>query len=91
MSKDAIEWTPLLTWIGITETDRREWHTAYPACDIDVELVRMTCWLRANPAKAHKKLWRRFITNWLTRQQERGGGMRSRPMVQDSKRNWFNE
>jgi hypothetical protein len=30
-------------------------------------------WLLSNPQKAHKKAWRRFVTNWLSRAQERGG------------------
>jgi hypothetical protein len=34
----------------------------------------MTEWLRANPAKAHKSRWRAFVTSWLTRSQDKGGG-----------------
>jgi hypothetical protein len=34
-------------------------------------------WLKANPAKARKSLWRAFVTKWLTRSQDRGGGMPS--------------
>lgn len=64
-------------WEGISCDDRAAWQKAYPACDIDRELLAMIEWAKANPAKAHKKNYRRFITNWLTRSQERGGGMRS--------------
>jgi hypothetical protein len=35
-------------------------------------------WLIANPAKAVKSNWRRFIVNWLSRSQDKGGGMPSR-------------
>lgn len=33
----------------------------------------MSEWLKANPTKAKKSNWLRFITNWLARQQDRGG------------------
>jgi len=60
-------------WEGITEDDKRGWAEAYPACDVGVELTRMREWLIANPTKAVKSNWRRFITNWLSRSQDRGG------------------
>jgi hypothetical protein len=34
-------------------------------------------WLKANPAKARKSLWRAFVTKWLTRSQDRGGSVPS--------------
>jgi hypothetical protein len=37
----------------------------------------MTEWLKSNPAKAHKSRWRAFVTKWLTRSQDRGGGQPS--------------
>jgi hypothetical protein len=37
----------------------------------------MTEWLKANPAKAKKSRWRAFVTAWLTRSQNRGGGKAS--------------
>lgn len=57
---------------GVTETDKQTWKEAYPACNITTELKRMEVWLVANPTK-RKKNYRRFITNWLARNQERGG------------------
>jgi hypothetical protein len=71
---DPIRWTPAAGWEGITPEDRAAWGTAYPACDIPGELARMSEWLRANPAKAHKSRWRAFVTAWLTRSQDKGGG-----------------
>jgi len=59
-------------WEGITDADKSGWSAAYPACDIDVELNRMAEWLKANPEK-RKVRYRRFITNWLARAQDRGG------------------
>jgi hypothetical protein len=70
---DAVSWTADAGWAGITDADRQEWRLAYPACDLAAELAKATSWLRANPAKAHKSNWRRFIVSWLTRSQDRGG------------------
>jgi hypothetical protein len=60
-------------WGGITEKDMEAWKKAYPACDVAVELKKMAEWIKANPAKGKKSNWRRFIVNWLARQQDRGG------------------
>ena len=60
-------------WLNITEELKRAWKQAYPACDIDVELLRMREWILSNPVKGKKKNWRRFIINWLARTQEKGG------------------
>jgi hypothetical protein len=62
-----------LKWEGIGEGDIAAWKEAYPACDLDLELRRMIEWLKANPKKAVKSNYRRFITNWLTRAQDKGG------------------
>jgi len=71
---DAIRWSIEGGWSGITDGDRREWSAAFPACDPDRELAAAGVWLKANPAKAVKRAWRRFVVNWLARSQERGGG-----------------
>jgi uncharacterized protein YdaU (DUF1376 family) len=75
--KDAIGWSVESGWQGITEQHRQAWATAYPACTLDIELVRATEWLIANPTKARKSNWRRFLVSWLTRSQDRGGTIRS--------------
>lgn len=69
----GIVWTADAGWQGITDADRQEWRLAYPACDLAGELAKATSWLKANPAKAHKSNWRRFLVSWLTRSQDRGG------------------
>lgn len=74
---DSIRWTPAGGWEGITEADRAAWRVAYPACDLAGELARMGEWLRANPDKARKSRWRAFVTRWMTRSQDRGGGQPS--------------
>lgn len=58
---------------NITDKDQEDWQIAYPACDIEREYYKMFLWLKANPTKAAKRNWRRFITNWLNRTQEKGG------------------
>lgn len=75
--KDAIRWSPSESWVGISDADRQAWATAYPACDIGRQLAAMEQWLLANPAKAKKSAWRRFVTTWMGRSQDRGGDARS--------------
>ncbi|WP_053764685.1 phage replisome organizer N-terminal domain-containing protein [Leptospirillum ferriphilum] len=55
---------------NITEKHLQIWTKAYPAVDISTELQRMAAWLIANP-KNRKSNYPRFITNWLTRAQDR--------------------
>ncbi len=59
-------------WENILEKDIKAWGKAYPACDINLCLRRMAEWLLANPEKKKTK-YRRFIINWLNRQQDSGG------------------
>ena len=61
-----------MKWGGITVEQVKLWERAYPDVDVvDVLLNKMPPWLDANPQKAQKKNWKRFITNWLSRQQGR--------------------
>jgi hypothetical protein len=64
-------------WSGIEASDMESWAKAYPACDINSELAKAGEWIIANPAKGKKSNYRRFIVNWLSRSQDRGGGMAS--------------
>jgi hypothetical protein len=59
-------------FLYITIEDKAGWFDAYPACDIDQELREMREWLLANPTKK-KSNYRKFITNWLSREQDKGG------------------
>jgi len=59
-------------WENIKNKDKEGWLEAYPSCDINTELAQMREWLISNPNKK-KKNYRRFIINWLSRSQERGG------------------
>ena len=76
-SADSIRWTPAAGWEGIEPADRQGWAAAYPACDIARELAAAAEWLKANPEKARKSKWRAFVTRWLSRSQDRGGGKAS--------------
>jgi len=68
-----IDWTAEGGFSGITAADRDGWTLAYPAVNIDRQLAAMTEWLKSNPLKARKSNWRRFVTTWLSKQQDRGG------------------
>ncbi len=51
-----------------------EWSSLYPAVDVLQELREMKGWLNSNPTKRKtKKGINRFITNWLGREQDKGG------------------
>jgi hypothetical protein len=72
-----VNWDHLTGWRGIDERRRTAWAAAYPACDLDRQLAAMHAWLTANPERARKSNYERFITNWLKREQDHGGDMRS--------------
>lgn len=75
----AVTWCVDSGWGGITEQDRADWAAAYPAVDVEQELARATVWLRANPTKAGKRNYRRFLANWFSRTQDRGGTVCAAP------------
>ena len=60
-------------WKNISDDLVAKWQDAYPAADVERELLKAGEWLIANPAK-RKKNYRRFLVNWLARVQERGKG-----------------
>jgi hypothetical protein len=71
---DPLRWSAESGWEGITDADRAEWSQAYPAADLPVELAKATQWLKANPKKARKSNWRKWLTTvWLSKCQDRGG------------------
>jgi hypothetical protein len=79
-------WSSQQGWNGITDEMRSAWLAAYPACNIQRQLAAMEQWLRANPAKAHKSNWLKFITNWLARAQDKGGDVGKRQPANTSLR-----
>ena len=56
---------------GITEKDKVEWKIAYPAIDMERETIKAEQWLKANPSKAKKKLWRKFLFGWFSRANDK--------------------
>jgi len=58
---------------GITEEDIELWCEAYPAVKLDVEIKKMIDWILSAGSKGYKSNWRKFITNWFSRCQDRGG------------------
>jgi len=73
MKKEKITFNfDTLKWEGITVEQVKFWEAAYPLVDVIETLARrMPAWLDANPQKAHKKNYKRFIVNWLSRQQDK--------------------
>lgn len=63
-------------WENITKEDKAIWNEAYPACNIDLGLKQMKAWLVANPKKK-KTNYKRFITNWFGKWQDKGGSIKS--------------
>jgi len=72
-AKSAVDWAADAGWTGITDADRAEWATAFPGAVLDQELAKATAWLKANPKRAGRRNWRRFIVGWLQRCQDKGG------------------
>lgn len=69
--------TRTLHFAGILPEDVDRWKETFPAVDVEQEIREMELWAAANPAK-RKSNWFRFIGNWLSRDQERGGRFRVR-------------
>lgn len=93
-SKPAVSWSADAGWGGITDADRQEWAAAYPGAVLDQELAKATAWLRANPKRAGRRNWRRFIVGWLQRCQDKGGTIRTpgaRPEDKPPAKAWKDE
>lgn len=54
-------------FVGINETDAAEWRVAYPYIDLHSETIKAKNWLKSNPSKSNKTLWRKFLTGWYAR------------------------
>ena len=77
--RDGLQWSVEGGWQGFDDVLWDELAKAYPACDIRRQFFAMEQWLKSNPSKARKSNWRRFVTNWLQREQDRGGDLRGQP------------
>jgi len=56
---------------GITKNDIDAWKLAFPDIDISQEIIRAEQWVLSNPTKSRKKLWRKFLTSWFSRANEK--------------------
>lgn len=62
------------TFYSITQKDVDEWQSLYPATNVIQELRKMKGWCDSNPSKRKTKRGiKAFITNWLAREQDKGG------------------
>jgi hypothetical protein len=67
----GIGWDKSGGFTGVGDEQRKAWSDAYPSAGIDAELAKAHAWLIANPARAGKRNWSRFLTGWLARAHER--------------------
>jgi hypothetical protein len=66
LSFDFTSWK----FTGIEEADRTDWIRMYPSIDLEVEILKAAHWLKDNPSKSNRTLWRRYLTGWLKRNNE---------------------
>ena len=71
----GITWDSVSGFQNVTDSHKITWQFAYPNCAVETTLARMNMWLLANPTKAHKTNWLRFITSWFSRTREDGGNL----------------
>ena len=57
-------------FVGLECDQKGRWQLAYPATNVDTEILRAAIWLQTNPAN-RKSNYARFLTNWLNRAQDR--------------------
>lgn len=58
----------------VSVDDIKQFKELYPATDVEQQLRSMKGWLIGNPTKKKtRKGINRFITNWLSREQNKGG------------------
>lgn len=58
----------------VSKEQTKEWEILYPSVDVMQQLRNMKGWLSSNPTKRKtRKGILRFITSWLSREQDRGG------------------
>ena len=66
----------------ISQSDIDEWQELYPAVNVIQELRKMKDWSNSNPQKRKtRKGIRRFISNWLSKEQDKGNNNRKSPYL----------
>lgn len=67
----------------ITQKDINQWELLYPAVNVLQELRKMAGWLDANPTRRKTKAGiKRFVNNWLSREQDKGHPRGGTPATQ---------
>jgi hypothetical protein len=56
---------------GMTEKELANWKIMYPHIDVKIEILKAAQWVKSNPSKSNKKHWRKFLTGWLQRGNDR--------------------
>ncbi len=69
-------------WRHIPDHLMAAWKKAYPAIDVQAELAKAAAWIISNPRNS-KKNYSRFLTNWLSREQDRAPRVRPGLPVDD--------
>jgi hypothetical protein len=59
----------------VTEDDVSAWAALFPAIDVRQALRNALAWLNANPKNGKSNI-PRFLTSWLTREQDKAGAQR---------------
>lgn len=85
-------------FLGLTVDQIGRLQAAYPATNVDAEVLRAALWLVANPAN-RKSNYLRFLTGWMNRAQDRARPVRlpgtphatSRPRTAADKRDDFTD
>jgi len=63
---------------AVKAPDVQEWQQAYPGVDVIAELLRARIWCKDNPTKRKTaKGVRRFLSGWLSKEQDRSGAKRA--------------
>jgi hypothetical protein len=57
-------------FIGISEKDISDWKIMYTHIDLQIETTKAIQWLKNNPTRNRKKLWRKFLTGWYGRSND---------------------
>ena len=69
-------------WRHIPDHLMATWKKAYPAIDVQAELAKAAAWIISNP-RNRKKNYSRYLTNWLSREQDRAPRVRPGSSVDD--------
>lgn len=71
------------TFYNVYQSQIDHWQELYPAVDVKQELLKMQGWLESNPKRRKTKRGiKSFITNWLSKAQDKSGNVKNEPHAQ---------